>query len=59
MNRITRNDRYMVPLAPNMHNFGRCSVHIMGVTAFEARHDIDLTAEAERLWQKWSDENEF
>jgi hypothetical protein len=31
-------------------------VHIMGVTAFEARHDIDLTAEAERLWQKWSEE---
>lgn len=53
MDRITRNDRYCVPLATELHNFGEFAVHVMGVTAFEEYHGVDLTAEAERLWQEW------
>jgi len=53
MNRMTRNDRYMVPLAPDLHNFGRCSVHRMGVTAFQELHGLDLTELAERYWNEW------
>jgi len=53
MDRITRNDRYCVPLAFELHNFGEFSVHKMGVTAFEKYHGVDLTAEAERLWHEW------
>lgn len=57
MNRMTRNDRYMVPLSPDLHNFGRESVHVMGVTKFEALHGVDLTEAAERYWNKWEQEN--
>ena len=57
MNRITRNDRYMVPLSWALHNFGKHSVHRMGVTAFEAHWGVDLTALAEYYWGKWESEN--
>lgn len=55
MDRITRNDRYCVPLAIELHGYdaGPYSVHRMGVDAFEAYHEVDLTAEAERLWRMW------
>lgn len=57
MDRITRNDRYVVPLAVELHNFGEFSVHSMGVTDFEAYHVVDLTAEAERLWHEWREQS--
>lgn len=57
MKRITRNDRYMVPLRPEVHNMGKYAVHDMGVTAFEAHWGVDLTALAEFYWNKWEREN--
>ena len=57
MNRITRNDRYAVPLAPDVHNFGKFSVHRMGVTKFEAHWRTDLTAAAEWLFKQWEASN--
>ena len=56
MNRITRNDRYMVPLTHELHQ-GAYGVHNMGVTGFEASYGVDLTALAEHYWEKWESEN--
>jgi len=55
--KITRRDhRYVVPLCSDCHR-GRWGVHGIGSErGFMARTGIDLTTEAERLWQKWSDE---
>lgn len=55
MERITRNDRYMVPLIPELHTLTPHCVHA-GVTKFEARYNVDLTALAEHYWNKWESE---
>jgi hypothetical protein len=56
MQRITRNDRYAVPLVPELHAQDEYAVHDIGVSAFEQYHGVDLTALAEHYWRKWSDD---
>lgn len=51
----SKDDRYCVPLAPHMHQNGPQAVHVIGWDNFERAHGVDLYAEAERLWTKWSD----
>jgi hypothetical protein len=54
--RITRNDRYAVPLIETLHAVGnKGAVHEIGHARFEIEHGVDLVAEAERLWKEWSE----
>lgn len=49
--RAGRDHRYIVPLTPELHNMGNTSVHLLGSEAkFQQIHDVDLIAEAIRLW---------
>lgn len=53
--KITKNDRYAVPLAPDYHQFTNYSVHGMGCERkWEALHGVDLIAEAERHWEEYN-----
>ena len=56
-NRISKNDRYCVPLRHELHQYGKFAVHEMNVESFEAHHGVDLTALAEHCWGKWESEN--
>ena len=52
--RITRNDRYVVPLVERLHAVGKTNaVHEIGWENFECVHGVDLVAEAERIWEEW------
>lgn len=55
MNRITKNDRYGVPLTAELHR-GKYGVHELGVGPFEKHYGVDLTALAEFYWEKWESE---
>ena len=53
--RITRNDRYAVPLIEQLHAVGnKGAVHEIGHARFEIEHGVDLAAEAERLWNEFT-----
>jgi len=55
--RITRNDRYVVPLVERLHAVGNPNaVHEIGWENFECVHDVDLVAEADRLWREWEEQ---
>ena len=46
-----RDDRFIVPLSPQMHNDGNLSVHGLGSEEkFLKVHGVDLVAHAQRLW---------
>jgi len=48
-----RDDRYVVPLIPELHNMGNQSVHLLGSERrFLEMHGVDLPAIARRLWEK-------
>ena len=50
--RTRRDDRYVVPLIPALHNMGDLSVHMLGSEAqFLEVHGIDLPALAVKLWE--------
>ena len=49
--RITRDDRYIVPLCALHHNMGNDSIHLLGSNArFREVHGIDLARESDWLW---------
>ena len=49
--RAGRDHRFIVRLTPELHNMGTTSVHLLGSEAkFQLIHDVDLVAEAVRLW---------
>ena len=51
--RRRRDHRFVVPLAPELHNMGPNSVHMLGSEAkFFEVHGIDLAALAVRLWEE-------
>lgn len=55
--RITRNDRYCVPLVDRLHAVGNPdAVHEIGWENFERAHGVDLVFEANRLWDKYQRE---
>lgn len=46
-----RDDRYVVPLIPELHNMGNLSVHMLGSERrFLEVHGVDLPAKARELW---------
>lgn len=46
-----RDDRYVVPLIPELHNMGNLSVHMLGSERrFLEVHGVDLLAKARELW---------
>jgi hypothetical protein len=49
--RITKDDRYVVPLCALHHNMGNDSIHLLGSNArFYEVHGIDLAKEADFEW---------
>lgn len=49
--RAGRDHRFIVRLTPELHNMGNTSVHLLGSEeAFQRIHEVDLVAEAVRLW---------
>lgn len=53
LKRIARSHRRVVPLCGDAHHrTGSESVHMIGHGGFAAVHEIDLLAEADRLWNE-------
>lgn len=53
--RITRNDRYCVPLIEELHAVGNTNaVHEIGHANFECVWGVDLVSEANRLWDEFN-----
>lgn len=55
--RITRNDRWCVPLIEELHAAGnRKAVHEIGWQNFQRFWEIDLVETADRLWAEYQEE---
>ena len=59
LKRITRSHRLTTPLCPIHHRTGLSAVHAIGHAEFAVAHQIDLLAEAIRLWQETENANGF
>lgn len=54
--RITRNDRWCVPLIDELHAVGNpWAVHEIGHAKFQDYHDVDLVALANGFWDEYNE----